>query len=234
MIQRLELQPAYVIHAKPYRDTSFIVRFLTPDAGVVAGIARGQRQKKSSQRALLNPFIPLLISLQGKRDLKLVTHLEASGVRPQLLGPSLFSGLYLNELLVRLLPEADPHPSVYTDYCNALEGLSGGAVVEDVLRHFETRLLAELGYAISWREEAGSDSPIRPDAYYRLDCEAGFVPVGLEAHDSLYCGEQILAVASDAAPTPQSRRLAKRVNRALLQPLLGSRPLQSRALFKSP
>src|SRR5690606_31339497 len=131
---RIELQPAYVVHSRAYRDTSMLVDFFTPDYGRITAVARGVRKAKSSKRALLNPFLPLLISVQGKTSLKLLTHVEACAVRAwRLQGERLFSGLYVNELLVRLLPEWDAYQELYADYNVTLETLDCVGSVEPVL-----------------------------------------------------------------------------------------------------
>ncbi|UTF61042.1 DNA repair protein RecO [Gilvimarinus sp. DA14] len=231
-MQRVELQPAYIIHARPYRDTSFIVHCFTPQYGIVAAVVRGQRQKKKSQRSLLNPFIPLLISAQGKGGMLLMTHFEARGQPHFLTGASLYSGLYLNELLHRLLPEADPHPEIFTAYQTAIESLVAQEALEPSLRRFEMSLLLALGVGISWREAAWDGGPIQADAYYRLETEQGFVPVVAgEKTAGLFYGEHILQVAGQRFDLATARKTAKLANRQLLQPLLGSKPLRSRELF---
>lgn len=234
-MQRVELQPAYIIHTRPFRDTSFIVHCFTPDHGVLATVVRGQRQKKKSQRALLNPFIPLLMSAQGKGGMLLMTHFEVAGHSHFLTGAALYSGLYLNELLHRLIPEADPHPDVFYAYQQALAALAAGESLEPVLRRFEMALLHDLGVAISWFEAAADAGPIEANTYYRLETEQGFVPVVAgEKTVGLFFGEHILQVAAQSFELASARKTAKLVNRQLLKPLLGSKPLRSREFFIPP
>lgn len=232
-MQRIELEPAYVIHTRPYRDTSLIATFFSRNYGVVAGVVRGQRKvsKKQNKTPLL-PFTPLLLSLQGRTSLKLVSHFEWVKSAVSLQGHALYSGLYLNELLVRLLPEWDAHPDLYDDYQWALNALSDGGDIEVILRQLEARLLNDLGVNISWQWQADSEQPIRPGSYYRLDVQAGFIPAEHTDAQTLICGEDILQVAAGNWTDKNARRLAKYVHRQLLQPLLGSKPLQSRQLFQ--
>ncbi|WP_020210493.1 DNA repair protein RecO [Gilvimarinus chinensis] len=231
-MRRVELQPAYIIHTRPYRDTSFIVHCFTPQYGILATVVRGQRQKKKSQRALLNPFIPLLISAQGKAGMLLMTHFEGAGIPHSLKGICLYSGLYLNELLHRLIPEADPHPEIFSAYQQALSELAETECPEPVLRRFEQSLLQAMGVAISWTEEALDSGPIRSEAYYRLETQQGFVPVMAgEKKTGLFYGEHILQVARQRFDLVSARQTAKRVNRCLLQALLGAKPLRSREFF---
>ncbi|MCP8898897.1 DNA repair protein RecO [Gilvimarinus xylanilyticus] len=232
-MQRVELEQAYIIHTRPYRDTSIIAHCLTRQHGMIGAVVRGQRQKKNAHRSLINPFIPLLVSMQGKGSLLLMTHFEASGLRHFLQGPALYSGLYLNELLLRLLPEGDAHPQVFTAYQDAVQSLAQSAEIEPVLRGFEYRLLQELGVGINWSHCAASGEAIEPEAWYRLDPEAGFIkcvnpPAGL----AVLKGADILAVSYHGEDSVVAKRTAKRVNRQLLEHLLGAKPLRSRELFR--
>ncbi|MBU2885042.1 DNA repair protein RecO [Gilvimarinus agarilyticus] len=232
-MQHIEFEPAYVIHTRPYRDTSLIVTFFSRHYGVVAGVARGQRKasKKHNKTPML-PFTPLLINLQGKSSLKLISHFEWAGNTKTLQGYALYSGLYLNELLVRLLPEWYAHSSLYDDYQWALGALSEGGDIEVILRQLEGRLLDSLGVNISWHTQAGSEEPIRTDLHYRLDTQAGFVPLFNASEAGALSGEDILQVAAGNWRHEPARRLAKYTHRQLLQPLLGAKPLQSRQLFQ--
>src|SRR3990167_1618223 len=100
-------QPAYVLHSRAYRESSALVDFLTPQ-GRLRAVMRGARGKAGS---LARPFVPLEVEFRGRGELKNVSRLEAAGIPNLLHGEALFSGLYLNELLIRLLPEPDPHPA---------------------------------------------------------------------------------------------------------------------------
>ena len=118
-----EHQPAYVLHTRPYRDTSLLVDFFTPEFGRLSAVVRGVRSGKAPKRNLLNPFSRLLISFQGKSNLKLVTGFEAETPNVHLLEKYLYSGFYLNELLVRLLPELDAHADIFLLYQQSLQAL---------------------------------------------------------------------------------------------------------------
>ncbi|WP_041523525.1 DNA repair protein RecO [Gilvimarinus agarilyticus] len=230
-MQRVELQPAFVVHARPYRDTSFLVDFFTPDYGRLCAVARGARRGKNSQRPLLNPFIPLLISFQGKDSLQLLLSLESTGHGLPLTGNRLFSGLYLNELLRRVLSEWDSCPHLFEYYTEALRALAGDQDVEVVLRRFERQLLQELGYAIDWHCEAHTGSPLMADAWYRLEPQEGFIESAPDERGRYYLGANLIAIAEDSYELAETKRAAKHISRTLLQPLLGDQPLKSRQLF---
>ena len=69
--------------------------------------AHGSRRPKSPLRALLRPFVPLLVSWSGRPDGGTLTSAEAAGAAPALAPSRLLSGFYLNELLIKLLARED-------------------------------------------------------------------------------------------------------------------------------
>lgn len=233
---RVEHQPAYVLHLKPYRDTSAIVDLLTADYGRVSVVVRGVRKSKSPKRQLLNPFHGLLVSFQGEGDLKLLTHFESHQRYFTLVGSHLYSGFYLNELLVRLLPEMDAHNDLFSLYESSIQSLHQQLDIEPVLRCFEFRLLLELGYAISFTEDAIHHQPIKKNANYLCDLEQGFIEVDQDsvqdfAQRLIIRGEDLLSIEQHNYSQQTTRRAAKNLTRYLLKPLLGKRPLKSRELF---
>ncbi|MEP5568378.1 MAG: DNA repair protein RecO, partial [Halioglobus sp.] len=152
---RVSLQPTYILHSRPYRDTSLILEVLCAEHGRISLVSKGARRrtKGGSNAALLQPFVPLLLSFSGRSEMKTLTHVEAAGVAPQLRGERLFSGMYMNELLMRLLHRHDPHPQLFAAYGAALGELADAAPVEATLRRFELGLLEELGYGFSLLED---------------------------------------------------------------------------------
>lgn len=227
-----ELQPAYILHTRPYRDTSMLVDFFTPQFGRITAVVRGVRSRKTPRRNLLNPFTRLLISFQGKTDLKLLTHFEAEGTHFVLAAKHLFSGFYLNELLMRLLPEFDSHPDLYALYETSLQALRAQQDLEPVLRHFEFELLNELGYGIHFEADAKSGLELSAASYYCLDPAMGFYCADMDTPPAIqFSGEHLRAVAARDFSRAEVRQSAKRISRILLKPLLGSKPLMSRELF---
>src|SRR3989338_1657766 len=106
-MKRILLQPAYVLHLRSYRESSFLVELFTKEQGRMTVLAKGVRKKKSPLQGLLQPFIPLLVSWVGKSELMILTQAEAHGAMKQLKGTCLYAGLYLNELLMGLLQKWD-------------------------------------------------------------------------------------------------------------------------------
>lgn len=228
----VELQPAYVLHTRPYRDTSMLVDFFTPAYGRITAVARGVRSRKAPKRNLLNPFTRLLISFQGKTDLKLLTHFEAEGAHFSLVSRHLFSGFYLNELLVRLLPELDAHQGIYELYEQSLRALHAQQDLEPVLRNFEFQLLNQLGYGIHFEVDAKTGMGISSENYYCLDSGLGFYLTETNAPPTYqYAGAHLMAIASGDYSQADVKKAAKHISRVLLKPLLGNKPLTSRELF---
>lgn len=232
---RVNLQPAYILHSRPYRDSSLILEVLTAEHGRISLVARGARRRSrgGSASALLQPFVPLLLSFGGRAEMKNLVATEAAGRAAALRGDRLFSGLYLNELLVRLLHRHDPHPQLFAAYGRTLESLAGEAAVEELLRRFEFTLLDELGYGIALDREGDSGEPVVAGAWYHLDPERGLVtgsPGGDPARPA-FAGADLLAMAGGEFGGG-ARLASRRLSRLMLAHHLGDTPLRSRDLFR--
>ncbi len=230
------LQHAFILHTRQFRETSLIADLLSEECGRVSVIFRGVRGKKSRTRALLQPFSKILVSWQGARELKTVTSVESSDQRFSLSGHFLYSGLYVNELLQRLLHPLDPHPELYQLYSELLSSLSTQRPLELSLRLFEMQLLELLGYGLPLYEEAGNGESLAVSGWYHFVPENGFfrvaVPLSQEQRASLYPGKLLIALAEGNLDGPEQLFHAKRLMRSALAALLGNRPLRSRELFK--
>src|SRR5215472_8793750 len=169
--ERRDDQPSFVLHTYPYRETSVIVEALSAAYGRVGLVARGAKRSRSELRGVLQAFQPLALSWAGGGELKTLIRAEWRGGVPLVSGSALLCGFYLNELLLKLLPREDPHPRLFDDYEGALRRLASGEPQAPVLRGFEVRLLAEMGYAMPLTHEADTGQPIDPHAlyYYAFD-----------------------------------------------------------------
>jgi DNA repair protein RecO (recombination protein O) len=224
---RVPLQPAFVLHHRPYRETSVILDLFTEQYGRIAAVARGVRQSRSQLKPLLQPFNPLLISWQGRSELMTLINVEPNGMLERLQGECLLSGLYLNELLVRVLPKHDPHPALYTIYAETLLELQGVQLQQKPLRLFEKKLLEELGYGLHL------NSDFNADKFYRFHPEHGFeccveTPI---LEPNIFLGKSLMALASEELEDENCLRDAKRLMRQALAPLLGQQQLNSRQLY---
>ncbi len=228
----VQQQPAYVLHRRPYRETSLLVDVFSLDAGRMTLVARGANSARSPLKAQLQPFQPLLLDWQGRGDLKTLTQTE---VRP---GPvlarteALYSGLYINEVLQRLLPVADPQPELFAAYIDTLAQLAAGSELEPVLRRFEAAFADAMGLSFRWDLATDTGETVAAGGIYGYDPEQGIVSEAVPtARLRQLPGEVLLALAAGDLESPASRRLAKRVMRTLIDHLLQGRALNSRTLF---
>ncbi len=223
---------AFVLHRRAYGDTSLLVEVLASGPGRFPAIAKGARRGRSPASALLQPFQPLWLGAVGRGDVRTLTRIEAAGRPFELPGRALPCGLYLNELLVRLLARNDPHEALFAFYHAALSAMASGTDLDWTLRQFELRLLGELGYAPPLDREAQGDRPVDPACVYVID--PGHPPrlAGEGDSETLVSGATLLALARGAPLDPSQRREARTLLRRLLEPHLGPKPLKSRALFR--
>jgi len=232
-MKRVALEPAYVLHRRSYRETSFLIEIFTKQYGRISLVARGARKARSALQGILQPFIPILISWAGNGELMTMTHAEPYGEVKQLQKECLYAGFYLNELLLGLLHKWDAYPHLYQIYAQTIAVLQNNQLEEKTLRLFEKNLLEELGYALL-PKSSDLKNEFLPDAYYRFVPEQGFVlsPASHSdpAQSRVFSGKNLIAIAEENWHT-ESLQDAKRLIRFVLTPLLGARQIHSRKLF---
>lgn len=237
-----DFEAAYLLHSRPYRDSSLIIECFSRQQGRLGMVARsvkGASKRSRELAASLQPFRLLDIRWRGQGELKTLVEVECRQSLA-LSGNALFCALYLNEITLRALHRLDPHPQLWLEYESALVALeSAGSAdqqqLEVTLRHYELNLLAELGYGLDFTQDVGNGSPIVESGYYALSDEGGFYqvapgPSGFRGSDLLALA-QVLAEPGDWSQA--MRRELKRICRRALVPLVGEAPLKSRALFKA-
>ena len=234
MIQRVENAPSYVLHSRPWRETSLIVEAFTREHGRVGLVARGVRRARSRFHGLLLPFRLLLLSWSGRGELPTLTGADTEGPIRALRSRALFSGFYLNELLLRLLPRNDAHLELFEDYRRALAGLGANDALDGVLRMFEKRLLDALGYGPTFDRAADTGAPVSPKKRYRYVPEQGPLEETGAGEGPMVSGRTLIALAGGrfGGEDDRERAEARRLMRAILAPHLGPRPLGSRQLFR--
>jgi DNA repair protein RecO (recombination protein O) len=228
-----ELVPGFVLHQRPYRETSALLEVFTPTHGRVGLVARGIHSPGSRRRGELQAFRALRLSWSERGELGTLTGVEADGPGVNLAGAALYSAFYLNELLVRLLVRHDPHPLLFDRYCQALQALSERpADIELTLRLFEKQLLEETGYGLLLDVDCETGEPVQADRFYDYQLEAGPVEVTAAGGEGfLFPGSSLLALAQEQNIDQVVLRDAKRLMRAALSLYLGGKPLKSRELF---
>jgi len=230
---RLENEPAFVLHSYPFRETSLLVEVFSRQHGRVPLVARGARRPKSAVRGLLMNFQPLSLSWFGKHEVRTLHSAEWQGGQPLLQGNALLCGFYLNELLLNLMVRDDPHEQLFDYYQQTLLRLAHGADLASTLRAFEKHLLQELGYALLLGHEAGSDVPIDAALSYRYVIERGAVrDTGASEAGLPLAGKSLLDMAADDYSDAQSARQGKQLMRMLLNHYLDGKTLHTRELIK--
>jgi len=235
--KRADHEAGYVLHTYPYKETSLIVELFVRRFGRVALLARGARRPRSAMRGVLLSFHPLRLSFSGSAELGNLISAEWAGALRPLAGQGLMCGFYLNELLLRLLPRDDPHESLFDTYASSLKALSEEKLSAAVLRGFEKRLLAELGYAPLLERDAAS-RPIDPDALYAYEPERGPSLVNGAANATrgggpvVVHGRTLLDVAADDYSSPATRDEARSLMRALIGERLHGQVLHTRAVLR--
>jgi DNA repair protein RecO (recombination protein O) len=233
MKRRIDHEPGYVLHTYPYMETSLIVEAFTRGFGRVAVLARGARRPRSAMRGVLLSFHPLRLGWSASAELGNLISAEWSGALQPLAGRGLMCGFYLNELVLRLLPRDDPHEALFDVYGEALKGLAQGAEQGAVLRSFEKRLLAELGYAPLLEREAASGAPIEPGRRYVYEPDRGPMPSRNSSSDELtVSGQTLLDLAADEFARPQTRDEARMLLRALIGQRLHGQTLHTRTVLR--
>jgi len=222
--ERIALQPAFVLHSREYRDTSRILDVFSLAHGRLTLFARGARGPKSKLSSLLMPFRPLLVSWTGRGDAAQLTGAESNGEAASLPSRQVMSGFYLNELIISLTTRHDPQQQLFEDYAAALRSLARDAAPEPVLRVFEKRLLASLGY--------GLEFDVAPDTYYRFRVGEGLLEVR-EDSPGAYSGRCLLALQPEKLADVESLEVARRLLRQALDHCLEGRELRTRTVARS-
>jgi DNA repair protein RecO (recombination protein O) len=230
---RVNLQPAFILHRQPYRNTSLLLEVWTLAYGRVGLVARGVRAPRSRLQPLLQPFLPLLLSWTGKGELPTLTGAEEAGPAITLTPERVWSGFYVNELIWRLTKRHDPHAGLFAAYQQVLMALAQQTSQEVALRVFEKRLLSEIGYGLHLECEALTGQPLEPDHIYLYVLDQG--PIAVAAHqDGIdISGNGLLALHGESLDKHNRGilRETKRLTRAAIDVQLQGRPLKTRELL---
>lgn len=198
-------------------------------------VARGARRqaRRSNRAGLLQPFVPLLLSFSGRSELKTLGTVEAAGQPWSLPGQRMFSGMYLNELLVRLLHRHDAHPQLFAAYSAAMEALAQPGTPDAVLRLFELTLVQEMGYHLALDIDAQTGELLETGQFYRFEPGVGLVVAAPgNSRGGGYAAEHLLMMARGEYGGAAGKT-AKHLLREVLGEHLGDTPLRSRELFQS-
>lgn len=230
-----ESKLALVLHTRAYSETSLLVDLFTLEYGRISCIAKGAKRPKSKFRGILQPFMPLSIFYKGNGSLYTLTECDLAGPQFNLVGKVLVCGLYLNELLTRLLPPGDPCSLLFKKYHELLNNLPEIERLQYNLRIFEKFLLKSIGYELPLLFEANTSEKIQIDADYSFDPERGPIALysytQLETNAIVYKGQYFLDLYNERFTNNDSLVAAKYIMRKALERYLGDRPLAARKLL---
>ncbi len=243
---RIELQSAFVLQHRKFRETSLILDVFTRDYGIVSILAKGVRKAKSKTAALLQPFTALIISYSNKAELKILTHVERAQDAFDLAGMPLYCGFYLNELISLLLHKDDPYPELFVDYTNCLycltqltaSSVTNSKSIEDsanifnlsleaALRIFELNLLEKVGFALPIQYEAKNQMPIKASARYLFAVGQGV----FEHPEGKISGKTLHALQKQQFDDEQTLAEAKYLMRSVINFHLNGKALKTRTFI---
>lgn len=231
---RITHQSVYVLHRRPYRESSLLLDVFSRRHGRVMLLAKGIRQLKSRHRCAMTQFSLLSMSWAGRGELPVLTQSENDGPATFLQGPHRLCGFYVNELLLKLLHRYDPHVELFDAYHDLMDLLGTGMNTEAGLRLFEKKLLKELGYALDLEHESDGITKVRPDACYQYVPMFGAVRVERDiANKQSVRGATLLALSNEKLLDKQCLDESKRLMRTVINHYLGQYKLHARSLFKT-
>ncbi|MEM9404363.1 MAG: DNA repair protein RecO [Pseudomonadota bacterium] len=231
-VERVEQQPVWLLHHRPFRDTSRILDLLSREYGRVAVVARGSRSAKSKLKGILRPFMPLSVSWIARSDLGTLTGAEIGGEPVSLGGDALLSGYYLNELLLNLMHRHDPQPEIFDAYTKTVTGLAGALEVAPRLRVFEIELLRLLGYALDFEHETATHEVLEPAAKYEFRPAQGPARVGDREGPMVFRGAELLGIAKGRLDEAETLNAANRLLRGVIAYHLDGKELKSRKVLR--
>jgi DNA repair protein RecO (recombination protein O) len=229
--RRVQDQPAWLLHHRPFRDSSRILDVLSRDHGRLALVARGSRSAKSRLKGVLRPFLPLSLSWVMRADLGTLTGAEVNGAPIALSGDALLSGYYVNELIINLLHRHDPQPEIYAAYHDTMLELNRNGNVATTLRRFEMEILRLLGYALNLDHDMQTGNDLVAEQRYEYRVEQGPVAADGRCGAMVFTGRELVAIARQQFADPATVRQAGRLLRQVIAWHLDGKELKSRKVF---
>nr|WP_274522238.1 DNA repair protein RecO [Ectothiorhodospira mobilis] len=224
-VNRIQGSPGYVLHARPYRESSQLLELLTPGEGRIAAVLRGGRGRG---RSTARPFVRLDLAWSGRGEVHTLNRCDEAAVL-RLTGARAVCGLYVNELAIKLLPRQLPDPGFYAAYEAVLAGLADPAMPpEPGLRRYELALLRLLGEGLDFIDPAALEAQVT----YVVPPQ-GLPRPAAPGEESPYAigGDSLAALLQDRLEGRGQRREAQRLLRRLLEYHLEGKPIVSRQLI---
>jgi len=230
--RRVQNEPAWLLHHRPFRDSSRILDVLSRDHGRLSLVARGSRSASSRLKGVLRPFLPLRLSWVIRTDLGTLTGAESGGAPISLGGDALLSGYYINELILSLLHRHDAQPEVFEAYSAAIVALNAEEDVAATLRRFEIELLRLLGYALNLDHDTETGQDLVRECRYEYRVVQGPVRSSETDGPMNFSGGELLEVARQDFSDPDTARNAARLLRNVIAWHLDGKELKSRKVLR--
>lgn len=234
---RVELNPCFILHSRPYRETSILADVFSLQEGRITLVIRGARSNKKNRRQiLLQPFQKILLGWYGKGEMGTVTRIESCGISYPLQGRRLISGFYINELILRLLHRHEPHSKLFRAYENALKSLIDGSCEQATLRIFEKIILESVGFGLVLDHDINTMEMIRDDIIYHYRIESGPSQANNKKEDKHVIkihGQTLSSLKNERLTDPVTLTEARKLMRRIIAAVLGPKPLASRVLYQS-
>jgi DNA repair protein RecO (recombination protein O) len=191
-----------VLGVRKHGEANAILELMTRAHGRHLGLVRGGAG--SRMRPVLQPGNAVRASWSARLDDHLGTYtIEGLNLRAGALLTSSYAVFAVTHLaaLARLLPERDPHESVYDSLDMILDGLDDAALAGAHVVHFEMQMLVELGFGLDLTECAATGDTVdlvyvSPKSGRAVSREAG-----AEWHNRLLPLPSFLAQDKHGAPS---------------------------------
>ena len=225
----VEGEPAFLLHQRPWQNSSQLLEVLSLHYGRVGLIAQGSRRQGRGMRALLQPFVPLRLSWVRRGELGRMTAVEPGSAPLELAGNALLGAYYANELIITLTSRDDPATELFAHYTNCVGELATGENVARNLRLFEYRLLGALGFGLQLDVETISGRPLSADLEYAFSLDDGPRPTSGEPG---YRGADLISLREERLDDARSLRAARQLLGQAIERHLGSRRLKTREVLR--
>lgn len=223
-------EEAYILHTRSFSDTSIIAEVFTRYHGRVSVLAKGAKNPKSKFFGYLIPFKFLRIITSGKSDLKTLNEVDTNqATLYEQSSHSVYSHLYINELIIKILPKDLPNIELFNLYHQFIQTFNSSEFQETSLREFELDLLDVLGFGINFDTDSKDNKKFEDDQKYHFVVEKGFYPTNdIDGFTSLEIkniqGRNLLAV---------DKVKLKSLTQTAIQACLDGKDLLSRDIFRS-
>jgi DNA repair protein RecO (recombination protein O) len=147
----MEKTEAILLDRKPWRESSLIVHWSAPEAGLFKTMAKGALRPKSPFAGRLDLFVSAEVRFVRSRTGDLHTLAEAQWTTPRLgireSYDRVLAATYFAKLIAQVVERETPIPAIHDLLAKALDYLATHDPSPDLVARFENRLACELGIA---------------------------------------------------------------------------------------